>query len=887
LVTLGLGLVACKEEAPVDPAPTGPECGYHDECEGGVCFDGQCAGTRTCLERSDCGQLAMCEGFNCICNDQRCLPICTTDENCPGDGHCLDGVCERYPVNFDGMKPGGAARSTLSVGISRVELDFPMGVSMAGYGMRGGPQTPYRFSLGGSSAWFDKPDVRALAFDDGAELLILLRIPLSWSTDFLIADTAKKVQDRVGLNVIDSIITTSPHSHSHPARFWHLVVDKYFGLFGYDEFQFEIFDRLTTSFADAIVMALDARQPAKFGYTVLDDFDPNNRIHRDRRERNDGLPNYMDKDRRMVVARIDDASGEPIAVLAHLGLHGTVFGGNNPILSGDAGGGIEVALTNHASEKYGRDVMGVFVQGNAGDVSPAGDDRGHPPLERIQLLGERSWDVIGGALDQITTSADARIGVVSGRVPISHEHLGYGEGEFHDTGVECEGTPSYFRFGAFQCVEGYFDDRDPATKFTDGDLACVFGIECLTAGYPVPQFQKTRLSVAQVGGLGLVTMPGEPLSQFGRDVSARVTDAVSDVSTSIVVGYSQDHHFYLLSEDDWWQGGYEASRDIWGWRLAPYLADHAVRLAGQLDAEPASRDLDDGNIKPMYWDVEPERRTPVEPNETETAPDQIRADVPATVERMHVVELVWAGGHPGVDRPRVVLEDASGPVRRVGGATYDDAAFEMLVRYDGKCNRRNCAEHQWRVAWEDHRAFALGRYRFSVEGQAWVGGQTTPYSLKSDWFELVPSTKLRAYQLELSVDTLSGRVVEPAALAVDADGNTTPNGHLLRSRLVPARYEPPVPDGTMLTVTGTVSYPDGSSHALTGTAQVDHVTESRGRITRFRPDGTVQLADARDYATSRFSIALPANAGAGAHVVQLVLTDPAGNSVTTTATITR
>ena len=87
---------------------------------------------------------------------------------------------------------------------------------------------------------------------------------------------------------------------------------------------------------------------------------------------------------------------------------------------------------------------------------------------------------------------------------------------------------------------------------------------------------------------------------------------------------------------------------------------------------------------------------------------------------------------------------------------------------------------------------------------------------------------------------------------------------------------------------GALGVIENSRRAVYGYDQRVEVLGSAGRVgNRNHSADTVQLADARDYATSRFSIALPANAGAGAHVVQLVLTDPAGNSVTTTATITR
>lgn len=885
-------LVACSDDTGDDNGPARDACDYHDDCGNGVCYERECYPTGTCFDRSNCRKVPVCEGDTCFCDTDinRCLPVCVTDDDCSSDGYCLDGVCTPYPAEFTGSPPAGGSRGQLEVGLGVAPLNFPVGVSMAGYGSRIGPRTPYRDTLGGSNAWFDRPDVRALAFSDGGELFVLLRIPTSWTTDFMVARTAEKVLERTGTNVLGHILTTSPHSHSHPARYWHLVVGLGFGFFGYGEFSWEIFERLTDSFADAVVMSLESLEPASFGYAVIDDFDPQNRIHRDRRERNNNLPGYMSKDGRMIVARVDDANGDPIAVLSNFGIHGTVFGGRNPVLTGDAGGGVEVVLTDRASAKYGRPVFGFFLQGNAGDISPGGDDRGHNDFERLQLIGERSWRVVEAALDTMEMSRDVPVGIVTGRVRISHDDLGYGEGEYFDRGVLCENSVGYFRYGAFQCVEGFHEDEDPATKFEDGELACVFAVECLTDGYPVPQFQKTVLSIARLGSLALVSMPGEPLSQFGRDHSDRIVDTVDGVTDATIIGYSQDHHFYLLNEDDWLQGGYEPSRDIWGWKLGPYLSDNSVKIAQELNREPAERAIDEGNLKPMYWPGTPEEKAWVELTESTGDPAGIVLDVPAQVERLDEVVLRWNGGHPGVDIPRVVLQRADGtPVTKPGGMTYDDAAFEMIVEYHGDCGRSQCNDHQWAVRWQERVDFPLGSYRFAVEGRALSGGTVGDYAFTSGTFEIVASTKLSVSDVAFDGDALVGSIVEPPLVRLVPDGDegamsVENSAFLMRSEEVPSRLGAPLSGDVQ--VTGTIRAPGGMSTPVDTTVTLSSANMTRRRLTGIDAMGVPQYTNDREYPTSRFSLAGLAG-GAGDHYVELTLTDAAGNLGTITATITR
>jgi hypothetical protein len=149
----------------------------------------------------------------------------------------------------------------------------------------------------------------------------------------------------------------------------------------------------------------------------------------------------------------------------------------------------------------------------------------------------------------------------------------------------------------------------------------------------------------------------------------------------------------LLDADDWVQGGYEPSRDIWGWKLAPYLADRSAEMAKELAKPVEERHWDNGNLKPMIWSDPASELAPVPPTDTEGSPDQVLQDVVGPIQRFDLVTFSWKGGHPGVDQPHVTLEIEEGgafaPLKRPGGAIYDDHGFEMMIEYRGSCSRSN------------------------------------------------------------------------------------------------------------------------------------------------------------------------------------------------------
>ncbi len=608
-------------------------CSYYHECDTNEdCVAGCCHRSKRCSQDATC----RADGAKCV--DGRCVGLCVNDTDCPTMSSCVYGFCEPYPEDVhDALTApppdqGRTERTALRVGIGDVPLDFPIGVSMAGFGGRRGPHNPYRKTLGGSDSVWDKPRVKAFVFDNGLRRIALVRTATCWTTDYMASHAAWRLFVATGDNYLDRLVLSANHSHSYPARFSYWLPHKSFGVMGHGDFSREIFERQTEAIADAVLAAIEDLQPARFGYTFVDPMDPEHGVHHDRRG-NDQDP----MDDSLVVMRIDDADGNPRAVLFDFALHGT-FSGDTTV-TGDAPGAVEIIAERNLQELTGLPVKACFLSGNSGDVAPTGGVTGLDNWRQIQQVGHRAWPIIQAqfeALEGLTTS-DVELDIANRRVPINRQVLGYGPGVFvDDDGQE-------FLFGAFQCVSS--GDHDPETMYEDGALGCIFSAEMLSDGLPVPQFCKARLSVLRIGDLGLVTSPGESLGVYGRDVARALLD--EGFAHAGVLGYSQDHHFYLMHADNWLQGGYEPSMVIWGWAEADYFLQMSHEMIHEFATSGGY--TDDAGMMPSWFTPDDDTVPPTATDPSDAG--EVLLDAPAAVERISRVILQWTGGHPGVHRP--------------------------------------------------------------------------------------------------------------------------------------------------------------------------------------------------------------------------------------------
>ena len=893
--------------------PGQAQCSYYSDCaEGEDCVDGCCQAARTCANDSTCQP----EG---LCVEGRCVHLCVNDTDCPADAACVFGFCSPYPqevlaaLTAAAPDEAGGQQGQLRVGIGDVALDFPVGVSMWGFGGRLGPRTPYRDTLGGSDSMFDRPRAKAFVFDNGRRRIILVRAPMGCSTDFMASEVAWQVYQATGENYLNRLVFSAPHTHSHPGRFWNIFYEGVkLGVLGAGDFSYEMFHRIATTLARAVLAALDDLQPARFGYAVNEHMDPQGVIHHYRRGEYPGI----ELDDTLVVMRIDDDQGRPRAVLVNMALHGTHFDGTT--VSMDAPGAVELIAQQKLQELTGRPVEVAFLSRSSGDVSPAGDGSGLDDWRKVQQVGELAWPKIKELYDSLEgkTTADVELQMATRRVPVNHQVLGYGPEDYYDIigNTPCEKDKdcsigyqcirgmcgTLYLFGGFQCVSG--GDEDPATRFEDGHLGCIFSAQTLSKGRPIPQFTKARMSVLRIGDLGLVTVPGEPLSQYGRDLAGEL--AQRGFADATVLGYSQDHHLYIMHADNWLQGGYEPSMGIWGWREGDYYFEQTVELM-DWQAERGTL-VDDAGLKPTYFEFPcaadddcgldpqgnplvcgPESFCIVAPTASVVAPAIIE-DVAPEVERISLATLTWAGGHPGVDLPRMTLEREEGggwvEVTNNAGVIYSDDGYTTITFYRGDYD----SDHTWELHWEEKLDFPTGRYRIHIEGHYYDGQQVQSYQLDSRPFDFVPCSRLLVLGVQMDENDISAAVMYPPGPTNDDGQNPfsqlEPLGVLRHTGLVPPTMPWPVPADGTVTVTVSIQPPSGDAVqlgplAVDGSGQVEyHYVSSRDA------QGQESTATA-SLPASLFTAAHGAWRGAGQYQLTVTASDSHGNGGSSTLTL--
>jgi neutral ceramidase len=553
---------------------------------------------------------------------------------CPSEEPPDDGI-----PDWPELSPG-----TLSAGAATGFLDLPVGIPMAGYtgrdralGSDPGPDSrdsDYRTDFVPSGGWQTRIPMSVLWMDDGTRDAVLVRVDLIYSYDGLTEALGEELSARSGRALQDSVFTFTNHSHSSYGPFTKSTIL----FFGGDFYREEVFDRMVAQLADLAMEAYEGLRPARAGLGVDPDFDPigEDRIFRDRRAENDGLPAPDGsptgpgwKDQRATLLRVDGTDGVPIAALFDFGMHGTVMGGDNPLLSSEGPGHIATLL----QQRHPGPVW-IFAQGAGGDASPAGqfDD-----FARMEWLAEEASVRILALWEQTETAPG----------PLTLEPLQRYVTQGRDIRVSRNGTTD-LRYLPWDPAwgedpEGYRPDlliweddgvtvRSPIDEFwpqygaalcggADVDVA-ILGLNldlpqyksCLDVekayalfhiafdqyfvsrdDYPLP-LPESRTSM--LGALGIRSIPvtymgeagqtrdvvlafapGEPCTLWTQTLRYRA-EHEKGVAETMLVGYAMDHEGYLLTVEDWLMAGYEPSITVWGPLQGEYLLERLLDLVG-------------------------------------------------------------------------------------------------------------------------------------------------------------------------------------------------------------------------------------------------------------------------------------------------------------------
>ncbi len=630
----------------------------------------------------------------------------------------------RNKVRTDEERPAG--QGALEVGVAVRMLDGPVGTSMAGFGGRGGGrQTPWNGVLKGSAGFYGMQSVKVIVAAVGAERVAFVKSPLMSSESYLTDAIARQLQQRHGLDFRGRVITMAGHSHHATARYWPLP--DLLGAVGADSFDPEVAETNAGLFADAIAEAWAARAPAEWAHATRDDWDPNDEVYRDRRPAND--PTYGKDPRLSLLAFRRKADQAPLAVVINFPIHGTAFGGENDMFTEDAPGYVEHKFEELFYRRTGKPVFGLLAQAAGGDASPAGDSLGHPTLARLERLGEAAAPKILSLYESLQWSSQTELAIRSQRIELVHPRI-YAGRPWADEFADDKGHD--FMWGAWQCF-GAKDERSMEGKPKSCvDMESFLGL--LQTDVPHDAAHQAYLTVARLGDVWLMTLPGEPtwsLVKYARETAARRQWKGAPMQL-MVAGYSQDHLLYLSTPDDWYLGGYESEMSLWGPGGGPFIVDEQL---GLIDAMAAGRN------GPVLFEespaLSPVRDWQPRPRERSLSAGQVVEQPAAALARSATARFAVNCGDPALGSPLLKLqrrkgegfEDLPAPHGWPGRA-YDNSRYEMVSAYDPLPPQvlhryQEKRTHTWRFYWQVPIDWPAGSYRFELSCRVLRDGAET------------------------------------------------------------------------------------------------------------------------------------------------------------------
>lgn len=658
-----------------------------------------------------------------------------------------------WPLIEEGLLHAGRADST---------LDLPVGLPMAAYTTRStffggnpvdGRDTPYTWSFIPSTGVQTRIPLRVVWLEAGDQRVVLVKIDLAYAFDGLVHVLERAISEETGVNVTDHVVLITSHSHASYGAFsqaHHLFL-------GHDRYNPEVADRIARQSAEVAALAYSRRSPAAIGVGIYPNFDSDDLIYENRRGESAGLIDDFGvtvtddyKDHNLYLIRIDASQGteessddEPLAILFGWGIHGTIMGSDDSLISSETTGAIELKLENH----FEQSMTLMHFQVNGGDMTPATT---HDDFAMMEELGERAAPMILELWEATdTTTGPLRLEALVRTIPLGRDIRVTRDGEVdlhylpHEGDYEPDleifghdGRPlnpfDEFTapFGAAQCGEDTSDnsvlgmgvDVYPYSSCIRIDSTGEIMLQALFSmsrqydlEFPLWETRSTMIAAVALDEIPVTTLgtetrddrvilgflPGEPCTMLGRSYQWRGTER-HDLGTMIPVGYAMDHEGYLMVVDNWMRGGYEASINVWGPLQGEYILDQVVALS-ELAATPEAenprfpryqdQDYPDWPMEPVVPEVS--TRCGSVPNDL---PEHLwtrdgwrpeSAQPASSVRRVsEIAHFVFRGGDPTVDMPTIVLQQEVTPgagdfedVTLPSGQSLSDRGYDMIVAY--------------------------------------------------------------------------------------------------------------------------------------------------------------------------------------------------------------
>ena len=535
----------------VDDCVVDEGCGIAELCVAGDCVQApECLGTDDwafCVDAVEALQPGQGRTSWCAFDDEletaaHCRIGCETDDACAAGSLCTDfGVCVPGLRRAPGTT-GLSSHATLLAGVGEAVIDIPITTSLGGLASRSGT---------GDGEWADGMNAavghleglwaRAVVLDAGDGRALIVRLPMIFPGSALTEAIAFELERVTGDDWRDALVVSTTHNHSAPARFLPLLreAEGTLGPFGVGTFRQEVFDRFVAAASGAALQAIEAQQPARLGWQIVEGFDVDDRVTGDRRGES---PPFDDN--RALLIRVDDDAGVPLFVVTGFGIHPTESSSN--WATNDVVGGVERALEAALFPVANRVVPVLFVNGNGGSQSPAAGGRGFAVPHGNDATGAVVVENLLAPLLAIETVKDVAVAARAHRFHVTLPLLGYQPGEWVNDG----GPPfgGEIHYGGLNCFRGVPDDVEPFdAALTRESMDCGIPLHTVLFNRPPSMFQRTQISALSIAGLSILTLPGELTMELGWGIGAELERRAGiDPLALFTMGYANDHLMYLL-----------------------------------------------------------------------------------------------------------------------------------------------------------------------------------------------------------------------------------------------------------------------------------------------------------------------------------------------------
>jgi neutral ceramidase len=473
--------------------------------------------------------------------------------------HLLADVVEQGPKD--------SAPSGLLAGVSRADITPPVGIAHLNWGSQ-----IHVEAIGIDPAGMY---ATALALSDGKQKFVMVDI------DALFVDGADEIARRASALTgipVAHIRLGATHTHSGPA------VSRVRGPVGTDYARYEgMLANYKVALADKVVGAIQeasARlKPAHiYGGRGVGTIN----IHRRVRAK-DGLPAAVGRnpdgfvDPELVVVRIDDAQGKPLAALVNFQCHGTVLAYENKLLSPDW-----IGMTRKVVEEALPGAKCLYFQGAAGNQGPIEGFTGDVEVaHRLgATLGHQAAAVALGI--ETVRRAPKFEGFVESTAFQAKQHWrveGPRDATLKFASKIVEVPPRTYTAGEIASMETAVADarRKVEANRTAQTEARLRRVSDLLAQWRKPPSStpvKVQLQILRIGQVAIVAMPGEPFAEIGAAIKK-----ASPFEVTLFCGYSSGvGGDYMPIESEYAFGGYEVERTPYGTGAAEKVIREAVAL---------------------------------------------------------------------------------------------------------------------------------------------------------------------------------------------------------------------------------------------------------------------------------------------------------------------